>query len=176
MAESPTDDWDLLNAVASDPACLHRLFERHRDFVYRVALQKLGSVADAEDVTQEVFYKIAGMRRRFFKGAAFRTWIYRITANVASDVRGKRRDQGADPADLVSDDHADASARLRELLSAMRSLPTRQQEVARLRLLEGFDVRETAKALGCSQGTVKTHLHRATRALRVHLSDCQSEE
>ena len=154
---------------------LQTLFERHRDFVFRVALSKLGRVADAEDATQEVFYKIAGMRRRFFKGAAFRTWIYRIAANVASDLRGKQHDQrvsgGADPADLVSDDHADASARLREMLVAMQELPEKQQEVARLRLLEGFDVRETARALGCSQGTVKTHLHRATRALRVSLSE-----
>lgn len=57
------------------------------------------------------------------------------------------------------------------LVQALRTLPVRQREAFTLRVLEELDVADTARAMGCSEGSVKTHLSRARDALQKRLED-----
>ncbi|MBU6246982.1 MAG: RNA polymerase sigma factor [Xanthomonadaceae bacterium] len=75
-------------------------------------------------------------------------------------------DAGPGPLDRLQDAQS-----YRDLAGAVRKLPQRQREAFMLRVLEGLDVAETARAMGCSEGSVKTHLSRAMHHLRDHLED-----
>ncbi|WP_189457903.1 RNA polymerase sigma factor [Cognatilysobacter bugurensis] len=67
-------------------------------------------------------------------------------------------------------DHREAYA---HLVDALRALPRRQRQAFTLRVLEELDVATTSRAMGCSEGAVKTHLFRAREALQRHLKDWQ---
>lgn len=77
----------------------------------------------------------------------------------------------ADPSGRQPDTELDAASGMERLNEAVRALPLRQQQAFMLRALEGLDVADTARAMGCSQGSVKTHYFRAIHVLREKLSD-----
>ncbi|MCG8459281.1 MAG: RNA polymerase sigma factor, partial [Holophagales bacterium] len=164
------DDWALLEAAAG-MAGLETLFERHRDYVYRLSVGFLGRLELAEDATQEVFLRLARTRRPFFRRRArFTTWLYRITLNVCRELRRRRRRETPLDSPEVSDPVAlPGDPTLSDLHAALLHLPERQREAVVLRYLEGLSTRETAAVLGCGEGSVKTHLHRALAALRSNL-------
>ncbi len=75
------------------------------------------------------------------------------------------------PASEQPDRQVQSSAALTALEAALERLPARQREVFLLRSLDGMDVADTARAMGVSAGSVKTHYHRAVQRLRVLLGD-----
>ena len=112
--------------------------------------------------------RITDWYRRTAVRDRFRAWL----------GRGGDDDDGADPFDAIADpsspdpaeqllrrDISDAVAR------ALRTLPLRQRQAFLLRVWEGLDVAETAFAMKCSEGSVKTHLSRAIHALRSKLEE-----
>ena len=106
-----------------------------------------------------------------------RDWYRR--ARVRNRVRAWFRKDAdeSDPIDAVPDPAAGPAERLalgratERLDAALRALPMRQQQAFLLRAWEGLDVAATARAMGCSTGSVKTHYSRAVHRLRAQLED-----
>ena len=76
----------------------------------------------------------------------------------------------ADPTPGPAHVHSDRES-YKALAAALEALPRRQREAYQLRVLEGLDVADTARVMGCSEGSVKTHTSRAMDALRKQLED-----
>jgi len=101
-------------------------------------------------------------------------------SSIFSALIPKNQNEDYDPLEsLASHDNATAPAEPEESLQqrqtialieqALSKLPSRQREAFLLRYWEGMDIIETASVMGCSEGSVKTHCSRATRALATSL-------
>ena len=93
-------------------------------------------------------------------------WLLPSSANEDDAPPDWADDEGVDPARAL--EQREAYGRLARGLAA---LPRRQREAFNLRVLEELDVPTTARIMGCSEGSVKTHLSRARDALQKHLED-----
>lgn len=105
-------------------------------------------------------------RRRTVRNKVLVWTGHRVTDDGDELPAWEAPDLGPDPARALASRQAHAA-----MSKAIRGLPRRQQQCFMLRTLEGLDVADTAKAMGCSQGSVKTHLSRAMNALRTQLED-----
>lgn len=174
-------DETLCRAVArGDERALAQLVSRWRDRLYAVLLRSTGSSGDAEDLFQELWIRVVRAAPDFDPGQRFSTWVYRIAINLTRDAARRRSarlwdltgdgalPEGEDPTPLP-DALASGGQEARALHRAIGELPAGQREVLVLRYLEGLDEREVAEAAGIPQGTVKSRLHHAVRALRRKL-------
>jgi RNA polymerase sigma-70 factor, ECF subfamily len=170
-------------AVAPDFESLVRLY---RPKVFRFALASLRDLDAAETVTQDCFLRAYQARDRFRQDCGMQTWLMQIAVNLIRDQIRNRRFQfwrraslTAQPADVAGQRMAhralspEAQVLINERVAAIwdaaGKLPERQRTVFLLRFVEDMDLLEIAYVTGMKEGTVKTHLFRATRAVRVRL-------
>jgi RNA polymerase sigma-70 factor, ECF subfamily len=93
-------------------------------------------------------------------------WLKRFAPSDENEAIDARVDAPPGPSEQV-----ESEQNLTRLERAIARLPARQREAFLLRHVEEMDVRETAAAMGCTEGSVKTHHSRAVRALRENLGD-----
>jgi RNA polymerase sigma factor (sigma-70 family) len=147
---------------------------------FRTAYLITGDASEAEDATQEAFVKAYRALGRFRSGAPFRPWLLAIVANEARNQRRSaarraglflkavREDTPED--DPSSPDAAALAAERREeLFEALGDLREEARLAIACRYLLGLSEEETAAALGCARGTVKSRLSRALKSLRAQI-------
>lgn len=172
-------DTATLDPLAADD--LEQRFEAfvasHRERGVRLAWRLLGGDdAAAQDVTQDALVSAYAALGRFRGDSSLSTWFYRILVRKVHShrrwraVRALWNGADADPPDPAAAPQGDPALR-RRITEALRKLSQRQREAFVLVHLEGFTVRESAALMGSREGTVKSHLHRALRQLRVELAD-----
>jgi RNA polymerase sigma-70 factor (ECF subfamily) len=174
-------------AVPDPPRDLDQFLAGVERRAFRLAELSLGSRDDALDAVQDAMIRLVRYRAR--PPSEWTPLFWRILRRQLTDrhrrqaVRRRvfawlgRDGEAVDATEVVPDPPADPARRHHEsaafhaLGRALRALPRRQRECFLLRELEGLDVAATAAAMGCSTGSVKTHLSRALAALRGHLED-----
>ena len=169
-----------------DRAAFETLLDLYETRVYRLALRFTNSVADAEDVTQEIFVAVYKGLGQFRGSSALGTWIYRVAMNHCLEFRRKRKldcmpydeelriassDWREDP--FLSAERHELSSRVEEALKCLSPL---HRDVIVLHELQGMTYQEVAAALDVPVGTVKSRLSNAFRRLRDLLGGYVREE
>ena len=187
---SVTEQILLEQLRAGHPGAFEQLVQAQASRMINLAYRLVGNRAEAEEIAQEGFLRLHRSLASF-RGECSLT-RYRIVSRLAIDhlrrekLRRKlfffrRHNDDVDPLDVV----ADAGASPRDLLqakeagqrlqAALDGLSARQRAVFVLRHQEGLALKEIAAVLKLQEGTVKAHLHRAVRALRVELEDLRED-
>jgi RNA polymerase sigma-70 factor (ECF subfamily) len=181
VEDRPPSEADIVErAKRGDASAFEHLVQSHQQIAFRTAWIVTRSAADAEDATQEAFIKAYRSLGRFRPGAPFRPWLLAIVANEARNRRAAagRRERLAltaaresDPGGAVPSPEAALldSERRAELLAAIERLGEGHRLAIGCRYLLGLSEEETAAALGCRRGTVKSRVSRALERLRLEL-------
>lgn len=182
------DDRDLVAtadvAARREPATLEEFLAGIGTRAFRFAELGLRQRDDALDAVQDAMMRMLGYRER--PAAEWTPLFWRILRSRIVDQQRRRmfrlrwlapasdRDDAGTTIDWADDgpdpsrahDNREAYTRLAD---ALGTLPRRQREAFTLRVLEELDVATTARAMGCSEGAVKTHLSRARESLQRQL-------
>jgi RNA polymerase sigma factor (sigma-70 family) len=137
-----------------------------------------GSRDAAEDAVQEALVRAWERPAGAERIDSLAAWVTRVSLNLSkSRLRRIRAEAKASDRLRAMRDRAPTSPSARtDVEWALRRIPRRQREVTVLRYYLGMDVREIAETLGVSEGTVKTQLFRARRALAALLGEDDQEE
>jgi RNA polymerase sigma-70 factor (ECF subfamily) len=162
-------------AQEGDAEAFGQVYDAYVDSIYRYLYYRVGSRAQAEDLTSETFVRALRRIDSFtWQGKDIGAWFVTIARNqVADHVKSSRFRLEVTTADMLDADQADGGiedevlGRLQsaELLDAVRQLKPEQQECIVLRFLQGLSVAETAQVMKRSSGAVKQLQLRAVRAL-----------
>jgi len=172
----------IARAKRGDAAAYEELVRMYQGIAFRTAWLVAGNAADAEEAAQDGFVKAYRALRRFRAGAPFKPWLLRIVTNEA---RNRRRSAGRRDAlalraagEVVSGDAAPSpetallgAARRDDLLAAVNRLEEHHRLAIGCRYFLELSEEETAAALGCRRGTVKSRLSRALERLRAELGE-----
>jgi len=156
---------------------LEQLIDEYQNKVFRMALAMLRDSARAEDVTQDVFIKLWRALPLFDGRAAVGTWLYTIARNTClSAIRsdGYRRTSALD--ESVEPWALSATPLALSVEQCLSRLPDVQRQVVTLFYMQERSVADVAAMLDLPEGTVKSHLHRARRALAVMMAPQHSAD
>lgn len=182
---------DLFGDARETPATLDAFLAQVERRAFRMAELQLRQREDAMDAVQDAMLRLV-KHYRDKPAAEWSPLFWGILRRRVVDLQRRRKvrsivvgwlgggrdddgdelpawepaDHGPGPLDRLHDVQSYA-----DMVTAVRQLPPRQREAFMLRMLEGLDVAETARAMGCSEGSVKTHLSRAMHHLRDQLED-----
>jgi RNA polymerase sigma-70 factor, ECF subfamily len=175
-------------ALERNRAALERLFGQYRPHLHHAALRLCGCPEEAEDALQDGLFSAFQHLHHFQARSQFSTWLTRIVINATLMRLRKRRNRmmtsidqedqnGRTFAGTLRDDAFDPEAAYAEreafeiLQRRLYALPQSYRDIFWLRDVEGLSTEEAANALGVSEGTVKSALHRA----RVKLAKVAGE-
>ena len=174
MAGDDSDE-DLMREVARGRSDrLEMLVRRYGVRLMTFLSRMVGDRHRAEELFQEVFLAVWMKRHLYDPARAFRPWLYAVAVNACRAAFRRRvlptapladhADGGAAPADRLC-----AAETAAQIVRAVTLLPEQQRTVVVLRIWEELPYARIAEIVGCTEGTVRSHMHHGLAALRRHL-------
>ena len=189
----PQNDQLLSRLQSGDEGALAELADAYGTKIFQLAFRYLRNKEDAEEVTQDVLFKVYRKVGEFRGDAALSSWIYRITFNAAmSRVRTAQFQRSQeDDRQMASDDSESSSTSQpdiadwsnmadervlrsqlrRRVLRAILALPVIYRAPVMLRDIQGMSTEEASAMLRVKDQTLKSRLHRGRLILRKQLAD-----
>jgi RNA polymerase sigma-70 factor (ECF subfamily) len=189
----PQNDELLSRLQSGDERALSDLADAYGTKIYQLAFRYLRNKEDAEEVTQDVLFKVYRKVGSFRGDAALSSWIYRITFNAAmSRLRTAQYQRSQDDDRQMAADDSDSSKPVRpevadwtdmadervlrsqlrrRVFSAILALPAIYRAPVMLRDIQGMSTEEASAMLRVKDQTLKSRLHRGRLILRKQLAD-----
>ena len=190
------DEELVARAQKDDQWAIEELIGRYQQKAYAIAYHMcFGDNEAAEDLTQEVFLRVFRNIKKFRVRSSFYTWFYRIVVNTCIDgirrlrrrekifsVWESRENRGESAKEAIErqPDMAEVSNPMRvlngkqlaqEAREALMTLSEKQRVVFQLKVVQEMSIADIAQVMKVAEGTVKSHLFRATHILREALKD-----
>jgi RNA polymerase sigma factor, sigma-70 family len=184
-----TDTQLILSVQQGDASAFEELVCRYDRQVLNIAKSFRNSEDDAKDIYQEVFIRVFRGIKDFQFKSEFSTWLFRITTNVCISYQNRKRDmdsldkpvgnydeEGLTLGDfLTSGDRTDEqtlSSEIQDFVSlALEKLSPQQKMVFTLKYYEDYKIKDIAKMMQCSEGSVKRYLFNASNKMREKLKN-----
>jgi RNA polymerase sigma-70 factor (ECF subfamily) len=175
-----TEENAVKRACEGDPEAFSYIYEHYVSRINSYIFYRIGSEADAEDITSRVFYRAFGHIGNYVdKGVPFSAWLYRIAHNLIAnwhrDSHRRKEVPLEDQLELPS--HSDHPERALEksqemelLLVGIRQLSPDRQQLLILKFVEDYSNAEIGDIMGKSEGAIKSLYHRALIALREEMA------
>ncbi len=152
------------------------LVEKYSRPITMIILRVVKDLEEAKDISQTVFLKAYEGLPTFMMNSSFKTWLYRIAINAASDhLRKKKPNVFLDTMDNIAaaasspGEQMDRSRYLQRLRRAIEELPEKQRLTLQLRIYDELNYNEIAKILGGTAGSARGNFFQATKTLRQKL-------
>jgi len=182
-------EGEVARLKRGDLDALAELVTRYQNRLYRFLLRLVREPAEAEDLFQQTWLRVAERIRQFDASRSFEAWLFTLARNLAIDHLRRARPQSLDepiagnsrgetPADLLESRERPVTEGILErergsrLARAMETLPISYREVVTLRFEEEMKLEEIAQVLGTPLSTVKSRLRRSLEQMR----DCLRAE
>jgi RNA polymerase sigma-70 factor (ECF subfamily) len=174
---SAYEEAKLIALLAADSEyAFQLLFDRHRNFIYRLAIRYLKSPAIAQEVVQDVFLKLWVQRKNLHSDKRLEPWLHRVAKNHIINQLEKLANEwkaiGAlsknkEISDVKIYDQLQEEYYNNILLQAIENLSEKQKQVFELARQKNLSYLQIAEKLGLSTLTVKTHMSRALHSIKA---------
>ena len=142
-----------------------RIVETYSDMLMRIALNRVNSIAEAEDVVQSTFERLMKRQPRFETREHEKAWLIKTAIRICIDEARRASRRTSVP--LNEEIAAAYSEESFELLETVRRLPEHDRDAVYLYYYEEYTILEIAKILGEREGTTRSRLSRARKKLRA---------
>ena len=153
------------NKIALRDREIVRIVEAYSDMLMRIALNRVNSIAEAEDVVQTTFERMLRRQPHFMTREHEKAWLIKTAIRICIDEARKNAHRTSIP--LNEEITAAYSEESFELLETIRTLPEKDRDAVYLYYYEEYSTAEIAKILGEREGTTRSRLSRARQKLKA---------
>jgi len=174
MNDSNDDDILLIDRISKkDMRAMEVFYRRHQNGLYRFCVKKIGNEADANDIVNKVMMEAWNSADRFEGRSKVSTWLFSIANFRIIDLLRSKKQETVDiddEYDLADDIELDAETwedQLRQyILSCLKTLKADYQQMMELIFFQDAAYEEVAAILNCPNGTIKSRVFHAKKALK----------